>query len=394
MKRISSLYSLLTILLLWTLSACSGLLPTPEPIPTVVLDSGTDSPQPASPNLSGVVASGFVTPSEDASLAFGMAGRLSVVHAAEGQTVKAGDLLAELENTALQIEVSQAERNLQELTSPSAIAAAQLALANAQKALEDTQKKVEGLGYARASDTRIDNLQAELDLANQSLARAQEAYKSVSRLEDGNARKATALLNMTQAQLRVNALNAEYNYLTGSPSETDAAITRANYESARAAYQEAEWYLMALQGETLPPEASGMRLAALETAQNALALAQERLNASRLFAPIDGEIISVERIAGEYAQPGQAILLISNVSDLQVQTTDLSERDVVKVSAGQPVSVFVKALGQTLPGEVLSISPIASTLGGDVVYQTTIRLEQPYPPELRAGMSVDVRFGE
>ena len=109
-----------------------------------------------------------------------------------------------------------------------------------------------------------------------------------------------------------------------------------------------------------------------------------------------GEVhaIGIERIAGEYAQPGQAILLISNVSDLQVQTTDLSERDVVKVSAGQPVSVFVKALGQTLPGEVLSISPIASTLGGDVVYQTTIRLEQPYPQELRAGMSVDVSFGE
>jgi HlyD family secretion protein len=382
-------------LLILTLSACSGILPTPEPIPTLVLGPAeSDSPQPAAPTTGGVTASGFVTPSEDASLAFGMAGRLSVVHAAEGQTIKAGELLAELENTTLQIEVSQAERTLREMTSPSAIAAAQLALANAQKALEDTQKKVAGLDFARASGTRIDNLQAEIDLANQALSRAQEAYKSVSRLDDGDTRKATALYNMTQAQLRVNALNAEYNYLTGSPTETDAAITRANYETARAAYQEAQWYLMALNGESLPPEASGAKLAALESARSTLALAQERLNNSRLFAPIDGEIISVERIAGEYAQPGQVILLISNVSELQVQTTDLSERDVVKVTPGQPASVFIKALGQNISAEVISISPVASTLGGDVVYKTTLRLDQPYPEGLRAGMSVDVRFGE
>jgi multidrug resistance efflux pump len=340
------------------------------------------------------VASGFVVPAEDAALAFGMAGRLSVVRVAVGDTVKAGDVLAELENTALQIDLAQAERNLKEMTSPAAIAAAELALANARKAFEDARNKVEGLNYARASQTRIDNLRAELDLANQALARAQEAYKSVSRLPDGDTRKASALYNMTQAQLRVNALTAEYNWLTGSPTEIDAAITRANFETAQAAVREAEWYLAALKGESLPPEATGPGLAALEAARSAVALARERLNASRLLAPIDGEVISLERIPGEYAQPGQPILFLSNVRELQVQTSDLSERDVVKVQVGQTVRVFVKALGQEIGGQVVNIAPVASTLGGDVVYKTTIRLDQPYPQGLRAGMSVDVRFGD
>ena len=145
---------------------------------------------------------------------------------------------------------------------------------------------------------------------------------------------------------------------------------------------------------SLPPEASGAQLAALEAAQNALALAQERLTASRLLAPIDGEIVSIELNTGEYAQPGLAVVFISNVSELQVETSDLSEKDVVKVAAGQPVSVRVDALGETISGEVINISPVASTLGGDVVYKTTIRLEKPYPEGLRAGMSVDVQFGE
>ncbi len=385
---------LLSLLLILGLSACSGVGSTPASIPTVVLDSGADSPVPASPSLSGVVASGFVTPSEDAALAFGMAGRISQIHAAVGETVKAGDLLVELENTALQIELAQAERNLKEMTSPTAIAAAQLTQANANKALEDAQEKVASLGYARASETRIDNLEAEIDLAEQVLARAQDAYKPLSRLPDGDNRKATALYAMTNAQLHLNNLLAEYNWLTGKPTEIDAAITQANFETAQAAAREAQWYLLALQGQELPPEASGAQLAALEAAQNALALAQERLTASRLLAPIDGEIVSIELNTGEYAQPGLPVVFISNVSELQVETSDLSEKDVVKVAAGQPVSVRVDALGETISGEVINISPVASTLGGDVVYKTTIRLEKPYPEGLRAGMSVDVQFGE
>jgi len=385
---------ILLLISLGLLSACSGVGTAPTPIPTLVLDAGADSPAPDSSPLSGVVASGFVIPSEEAALAFGMAGRVSLVHAAVGDTVKAGDLLIELENSALQIEVAQAERNLKELPSPAALAAARQSQANAQKALEEARKKVDALGYARASETRIDNLQAEIDLAEQALSRAQDAYKSVSRLPDGDTRKATALYNMTQAQLRVNALIAEYNWITGTPTETDAAITRANFESAQATAREADWYLLALNGESLPPEASGPRLAALESASNALALARERLEASRLLAPIDGEIVRLELNPGEYAQPGLPALFISNVNELQVETSDLSERDVVKVAAGQPVQVFVKALGQTVSGEVMRISPVASTLGGDVVYATIIRLEKPYPDGLRAGMSVDVQFGE
>jgi hypothetical protein len=42
-------------------------------------------------------------------------------------------------------------------------------------------------------------------------------------------------------------------------------------------------------------------------------------------------------------------------------------------------------------GRVIAIAPLADTLGGDVVYQITIELEE-LPEGLRAGMSVEVRF--
>jgi hypothetical protein len=51
----------------------------------------------------------------------------------------------------------------------------------------------------------------------------------------------------------------------------------------------------------------------------------------------------------------------------------------------------VKALNQDVTGHVSEISPLAETLGGDVVYKTTIKLDSQ-PAGLRAGMSVDVQF--
>jgi hypothetical protein len=51
-------------------------------------------------------------------------------------------------------------------------------------------------------------------------------------------------------------------------------------------------------------------------------------------------------------------------------------------------------LNENVTGKVLLISPVSNTLGGDVVYKTTIELDQPFPAGLRAGMSAEVQFGE
>ena len=60
-------------------------------------------------------------------------------------TCKQVQLVVELDDTDLQIAVNQANRNFQELTSPTAIAAAELAVASAMQSVKDTQTKVIGL---------------------------------------------------------------------------------------------------------------------------------------------------------------------------------------------------------------------------------------------------------
>lgn len=382
---------LLAALLLLVLSACgSGAAPAAEALPTVVLeDQGSTNPV----NVSGsVTASGFVIASQEAQLAFATAGSVGKVNVQVGDVVQAGDVLAELDNDAIQLELDQAERNLREITSPAAIASAAQAVANAQKALEEIQDDAEGMFYPRASDTLIDNTQGEIDLARQALTRATDAYRLVARRPDGDSRKAAALVAMTDAQLYLNSLIAKYNWYAGTPTATDAALVQANLEAAKVGLQEAQWYLAALKGEQLPPEATGGRLAQLEAARDVVTGIQDRLENTRLIAPISGTVTTASLIAGEYASPGQVVFVISDVANLLVETTDLSERDVPSVEIGQPVSVSVDALGQTLAGKVIKISPVADTLGGDVVYKTTIELIDP-PAGLRSGMSVEVRYG-
>jgi multidrug resistance efflux pump len=129
----------------------------------------------------------------------------------------------------------------------------------------------------------------------------------------------------------------------------------------------------------------------LATAQAQLAAAESALKDLELRAPFDGTITSLDIQVNEWVNPGQPVLVISDLDHLRVETTDLSERDVPQIQLGQPVTVKVEALALDISGSVILIAPLVGILGGDVVYKTTIQLEAP-PPDLRAGMSVEVQF--
>jgi multidrug efflux pump subunit AcrA (membrane-fusion protein) len=336
-------------------------------------------------------ASGIIVAEQEARMAFSAAGSLKIVNFVEGDQVTAGQVLAELDNDSNQRDLEQVQRNLTELTSPGSQAAAAKALANAQQELKDQQDKVDGLLYRRASDTLIQKTQSEINLAKQALSRASDAYRKVARLQNDDNRKAEAVLAMTNAQLRLNDLVSKYNWYTGKPSEIDTALAKAKYDIAKTSVQEAEWYLAALKGASIPANASGANLARLEAAQADVADAQQRLDKTRLVSPIAGVVIKVNKIVGEMVSPGEVLFVISDVKNLHVETTDLSERDVASVKVGQKVTVTVKALNIDITGQVTSISPVADTIGGDVVYKTKIYFEAA-PEGLRAGMSVDVRY--
>ena len=133
-------------------------------------------------------------------------------------------------------------------------------------------------------------------------------------------------------------------------------------------------------------------LADVDRAQALLDLANANLEAqSVLVAPMNGTVISVDTAPAEVVTPGQVVITLANLSYFQVETTDLSERDVTKVQVGQPAKVFIEALGEEFTGKVIDVDRIGSTLGGDVVFTVTIFLDKQ-PQVLLWGMSADVNI--
>jgi len=133
--------------------------------------------------------------------------------------------------------------------------------------------------------------------------------------------------------------------------------------------------------------------ARVQQAQVTLELAQINLTDGTLTAPFDGVVASLSVIPGEFVESDQVIVTLATLDALQVETTDLSEQDVTKVKIGDPATISIEALNQTINGKVISISPISNTVGGDVVFKVTIAFDKQ-PENLLWGMTAEITLGE
>ncbi|NWF63056.1 MAG: HlyD family efflux transporter periplasmic adaptor subunit [Chloroflexi bacterium] len=137
----------------------------------------------------------------------------------------------------------------------------------------------------------------------------------------------------------------------------------------------------------------------IEVAENDVVKAQALLDSARavlaaqanLAAPFAGTVISVDIAPYETVAPGQVVMVLGDLSKYQIETIDLSERDVTRVGVGQSATVFIEALGEEFTGKVVDVARVSSELGGDVVYKVTIELNQQ-PAGLLWGMSADVEI--
>jgi multidrug efflux system membrane fusion protein len=145
--------------------------------------------------------------------------------------------------------------------------------------------------------------------------------------------------------------------------------------------------------DPVPREIWEKAQAQADSAQAAVEEAKAISALTTLTAPQDAVVASMEAIPGQLVQQGQVVLTLATLDQLQLETTDLSERDIAKVKLGAPVSIFVEALNETFTGKVVGISPKANTVGGDVVFKVTIAFDEQ-PSDLLWGMTAEVTINE
>jgi multidrug efflux pump subunit AcrA (membrane-fusion protein) len=273
-----------------------------------------------------------------------VAGQVLRVLVEEGDAVKAGQVLLELDATDLRRQLAQAEADV-------AIARAQLRAVTA------------GAGQAQIAEARahVREAQAHHAHATQALARVRRAEQ----VQGASARE----LEEARAEREAAAANVE------------AATRRLAVIAAR-----------------LGPEEDQAR-AQLHKAELAERAAREQLQRAVLHSPVSGTVVHRGVEVGEMVTPGVAetasrkpLLTVADLSRLLV-AVDLNQIDVARLRPGLPATVRVDALpGRRFSGRLHRIAP-AAVPGAerDVrLFPVEVLLVGKEAEGLRPGMSADV----
>ncbi|MBI5566445.1 MAG: HlyD family efflux transporter periplasmic adaptor subunit [Chloroflexi bacterium] len=349
-----------------------------------------------------ISATGKAVPAQKTALSFALPGKVVDVSVDVGATVKAGDVIARLDTALLDAEVVKAEAGL-------AVAQASLArlkagpraeqVAEAQSNLAAAQS---GVGQAAANRDRVKQgpTPAEVEAAKTA---AQAAYNSMI-----DARNRRDLLqreydagkpNRTQADDAAKVYNIAYQSYEAAVARLEKLLKGAEADVLRAAQAgvgaaQAEYNAAQAQVNRLLAGATAADIAVGEAnvavAQAGLDRAEATRRQAELIAPFDGVIAEVPIRAGQYVNAGTPIVVVG-ATQLHIETSDLSEKDVAGITIGAAAKVSFDALpGVQVDGTVSKIAPKSSKTTG-VNYTVTIELSE-MPAELRWGMTALVEI--
>ena len=373
------------------------------------------STTPEAPSV--VSAEGKIVPARDATLAFRMAGRVEKISVKEGEAVKEGDVLIQLESADVQAGVAQAQAAVAQAEAAVALAQAQLDQITAgprpeEIAAAEAQAKAasNAVGQAvaqrdqvakGATDDAIAAVEAQLAQAQVQRKEAEDAYQRLMDSKIHGWMEEQAILRVNAANEAVAAAQAALDQLKSgaSPELVQAYNSAIGVASQQRKAAEAQLALLQAGATKAQVDAAMAQVdqakAGLEAAKAALAAAQAQLDQATLKAPFAGTIVSLSTEVGEVVTPGAPVLVLVDESKWRMQTNDLSETDVVLVRPGQSVTATLDAFGdQTFHGVVTEIASIAETNRGNTTYAVTIDLD-PTDAPLRWGMTafvdIDVR---
>ena len=349
-----------------------------------------------------VIAEAHFVPEQNLYLSFLAQGRVAEILVTKGDQISKGQVLAKLSDsepaianlTTAKLELASAEQALNTLlrTSDLATAQAQLNLATAQDAYNKAVWNRKDIDTPQVTDqNKIDAINASIIIAQDKVEKAQKEYDKFSETEDSDPLKAAALNNLAQAKMNLrNAQNnLNYNYL--DPSNQDVLISDGNVEVAKAQLADAQKEYDRLK-DGPDPEKLAVAQARVDNATAQVAAAQYAVDNYEIKAPFTGIVADVNIAVSQQASPTSWAIAVINPSNWYVDTSDLTEYDIINVTVGDTVTVTVDALPELeLTGTVEEISLAPKISAGDILYTVHILVQDP-DPRIKWGMTAEVTF--
>ena len=310
--------------------------------------------------VSTVTASGEIKPRNYINLDANAMGPLTGIFVKEGEHVRKGQVVAQIEATQAKADVDAQQASIQ-----SALADTAAAQAN-EKSMSDA--------VANAQAT-LEKSKASLEVAKLNLERASQLYKD----------KLIAKQDYDQKK-------ADYDTAEAAMAESQTHVDQSRSQMVQARQQ----------------VASSQRRVA--QAQASLARMADVLQKYSVTAPLDGVVTDLPVKVGETVVPGiqnSAASTVMTVADMSVIVAEVQvdETDIVNVSLGQPAEITVDAVpNKTFKGHVIEIGETAILRSTGVAssssttssqeakdFKVKIALDNP-PDEMRPGLSCTAKI--
>ena len=387
MTRKLSSWILAITLLVPLLAGCTG--------QSTLTATATSTPSTSDATSPVVSTTGEVVPAQWTTLSFAQPGEVIELAVKDGDTVKAGDVLARLNDADLKASLAQKQASIQS-------AEASLALVTAAPRADEVKAAQQAVAAAKAHTaaavadrdrlysgiTQADIIQAENQVYQSQVLRdkLQENMDKIIHIGGPALSAGEALGNqLTYAELELVAAQSYLNDLRDGPTPDQLRIADAQVWLASAQAKAAQARLDLLMAGPQPEDVA-IAQAKIDQAKADAAAVSAQLAQTQIVAPFDGTVTKVYIDAHQFVGPGQPIVQLADLSGLRVETTDLNEIDVVRVSPGDTAKVRFDALpGMEASGSVTRIAP-KSTEGAGVNYTVVIQLDQ-IPAAVRWGMT-------
>jgi HlyD family secretion protein len=334
----------------------------------------------------------------DARVSFKIPGRMIARNVSEGDVVRKGQLIAQLDVSELQqeeslrrAEMEAAEAALAELEAgsrPEEIAQAEAAMHQTQARLKEllAGSRIQEIAAAEASVMRA---KAEMKRSDAEYERQAKLYRkeviSEREYEAAQAAHAAAKTLLREAEER-------FKLVREGPR-------REEIDQAQARLVESQERLTLVRKGPRRETIEQAR-ARVQQAMEALNLARTRLGYSTLTSPLGGMVLSENIEAGEYVSPGTPVVTVGRLDKVWIRAY-IDETDLGRVRIGQPVSVTTDTYpGKIYKGRVSFLSSEAEFTPKNVqtqkervklVYRIKIDVENSNM-ELKPGMPADAEI--
>ena len=365
--------------------------PKTQGVPAGPETEASPTPLPASPASKVILMDGeLVAASPSLALSFpgNVSGELLTLNAQVGQRIRAGELIATLDDGELRKAVEDARIALDRAIEDQV---------NAEADAEDT--------YRRQVDEAQKTYENELRQARQTLEAAQATLERAE-MQPPTTSLAETKANLAEARSQEAQAYDDYKQSLDRPWEpqrirdslyTDWQLRIVDRELAELRLQDAqialevhyleleakakdvenaEADLTAVKGEPVQREETLSYGRAVEDAERALADAEQALEDARLYAPKDGLIVSVDANVGAEVSSSTSIATLLDPKNLYFVTENLSERHVAQLRTGQPANITLRTYPDTvLAGVVDSVIPQSErTTDADARFAAYVRL--------------------